>query len=110
MICFSLKPNFVAAIFAVALAIYMIVSALSFDFDSFGVAYIKYAIGRDNNLKCFLIAFWLYTEIYKCVSREIYKYVSKEIFIYVFLKLCVLRVHISKERCQKKSVFFRTLS
>ena len=58
MICFSLKPNFVAAIFAVALAVYMIVSTLSFDFDSFGVAYIKYAIGRDNNLQYFLIAFW----------------------------------------------------
>ena len=39
-----------SGIFALAVAIYMIVSAFSFDFDSFGVAYMNYVIGRCNNL------------------------------------------------------------
>ena len=44
------KTSFFAAFFALALAIYMIVSAFSFDFDNFGVAYMNYAIGRYDNL------------------------------------------------------------
>ena len=44
--CFLKKLSLPLGLFAFASVIYMIVSAFSFDFDSFGVAYMNYAIGR----------------------------------------------------------------